>query len=156
MTNCMESARILREGLLRTGRFDIISKEKGVPLVAFSFKDKSHNSAFKLATLLRRYGWIVPAYTMPANIEHMTVLRVVVREDFGRPMAERFLLHVTMALDELNSMSKAPLVPAMKYTIELVSSTDDVKEPFMVRVVPQEEPEKKTIPLLTGKTKGVC
>jgi hypothetical protein len=78
MTNCMESARILREGLLCTGRFDIISKEKGVPLVTFSFKDKySHNSAFKMETLLRRYGWIVPAYTMPANLEHMTVLRAL-------------------------------------------------------------------------------
>jgi hypothetical protein len=71
-------------------------------------------------------------------------------------MAERFLSHATIALDELDSMSKAPLVSAMKYTIELVSSTDDAREPFMVRVVPQEEPKKKIVPLLTGKTKGVC
>ncbi|KAJ4765225.1 Glutamate decarboxylase [Rhynchospora pubera] len=157
MKNCMESARILRKGLVRTGRFDIISKEKGVPLVAFSFKDMSHNSAMKLATLLRRYGWIVPAYTMPVNLEHMTVLRVVVREDFGRPLAEKFLSHVAMALDELDSSSKAPLVPALKYTIEVVSCTDDANQPFMVRVLPQEaEPVKKTVPLLTGKTKGVC
>ncbi|XP_078166300.1 glutamate decarboxylase 4-like [Carex rostrata] len=157
MKNCMESAKTLREGLIRTGRFDIISKEKGVPVVAFSFKDKSHNSPFKLSNLLRRYGWIVPAYTMPANLEHMTVLRVVVREDFGRPMAEKFLSHVAMCLDELDSLPKAPLVPAKKYTIEIVSGTDDASEPFMVRVLRQEtEPEKTTVPLLTGKTKGVC
>lgn len=153
----MESAKTLREGLIRTGRFDIISKEKGVPLVAFSFKDKSHNSPFKLSNLLRRYGWIVPAYTMPANLEHMTVLRVVVREDFGRPMAEKFLSHVAMCLDELDSLPKAALVPAMKYTIEIVSGTNDASEPFMVRVLPQETKSEKTIvPLLTGKTKGVC
>lgn len=157
MTNCMESAKTLREGLVRTGCFNIISKEKGVPLVAFSFKNKSHDSAFKLSTLLRRYSWIVPAYTMPANLEHMTVLRVVVREDFGRPLVERFLSHVALALDELDSLSKAPLVPAMKYTIEVVSGTDDASEPFMVRVLPLEpKTVKTTVPLLTGKTKGVC
>ncbi|GLT74168.1 hypothetical protein SLA2020_459810 [Shorea laevis] len=33
--NCMENARVLREGLEKTGRFDILSKEVGVPLVAF-------------------------------------------------------------------------------------------------------------------------
>jgi glutamate decarboxylase len=35
---------------------------------------------------------------MRANLENMTVLRVVVGEDFGRPLAERFLSHVRMAL----------------------------------------------------------
>jgi len=34
----MESAQTLREGLERMGRFTIISKEQGVPLVAFTFK----------------------------------------------------------------------------------------------------------------------
>jgi hypothetical protein len=42
-------------------------------------------------------------------------------------MAKRFLSHATIALDELDFMSKAPLVSAMKYTIELVSSTDDAR-----------------------------
>lgn len=39
---------------------------------------------------------------MPAKLENMMVLRVVMGEDFGRPLAERFLSHVRMVLSELD------------------------------------------------------
>lgn len=104
MENCMESARTLREGLERTGRFTIISKEQGVPLVAFTFKAKDETPlAFKLSAELRRFGWIVPAYTMPADAEHVAVLRVVVREDFSRSLAERLVSDVRKILRELDA-----------------------------------------------------
>ena len=41
MDNCHENAMVLKEGLEKTGRFKIVSKDNGVPLVAFSLKDKS-------------------------------------------------------------------------------------------------------------------
>uniref|UniRef100_A0A0D9W5K3 Glutamate decarboxylase n=1 Tax=Leersia perrieri TaxID=77586 RepID=A0A0D9W5K3_9ORYZ len=157
MKNCMESARTLREGLEKTGRFTIISKEEGVPLVAFTFKGDAGAGplAFKLSAGLRRYGWIVPAYTMPAALEHMTVLRVVVREDFGRPLAERFLSHVKMALDEMDLAAKAA-VPKVKLTIEL-GPARNAGEDASVRVVKSEPVTvHKRVPLVTGKTKGVC
>uniref|UniRef100_A0A0E0KR66 Glutamate decarboxylase n=1 Tax=Oryza punctata TaxID=4537 RepID=A0A0E0KR66_ORYPU len=155
MKNCMESARTLREGLEKTGRFTIISKEEGVPLVAFTFKDGAGALAFRLSAGLRRYGWIVPAYTMPVALEHMTVLRVVVREDFGRPLAERFLSHVRMALDEMDLAAKAP-VPKVKLTIEL-GPARTAGEEASVRVVKSEAvPVRKSVPLVAGKTKGVC
>lgn len=160
MKNCMESARILNKGLEDTGRFDIISKEQGVPLVAFSFKDKNKTLAFKLSKNLRRFGWIVPAYTLPADAEHMTVLRVVVREDFGRPLVERFLSHLRIALSELDSVIEVP-IPTIRYTIELRPGDhleDDGALPLPnVAVLKQEvEPTDKSIPLTGGKTKGVC
>uniref|UniRef100_J3LYB4 Glutamate decarboxylase n=1 Tax=Oryza brachyantha TaxID=4533 RepID=J3LYB4_ORYBR len=159
MNNCMESARTLREGLEKTGRFTIISKEKGVPLVAFTFKGGAGAGplAFKLSAGLRRYGWIVPAYTMPAALEHMTVLRVVVREDFGRPLAERFLSHVRMTLDEMDLAAKAP-VPKVRLTIEL-GPARTADEEASVRVVKSEPVTvHKRVPLVAGggKTKGVC
>ncbi|KAM0871568.1 hypothetical protein ACQ4PT_039309 [Festuca glaucescens] len=157
MENCMESARTLREGLQRTGRFHIISKDDGVPLVAFTFRGGARDGslAFKLSANLRRFGWIVPAYTMPANLEHMTVLRVVVREDFGRPLAERFLSHVRMALSELDLAAKGP-VPKTRLTIEL-GPARSADEEASVRVVKREAvPGHRTVSLVTGKTKGVC
>uniref|UniRef100_A0A0E0H1G5 glutamate decarboxylase n=1 Tax=Oryza nivara TaxID=4536 RepID=A0A0E0H1G5_ORYNI len=155
MKNCMESARTLREGLEKTGRFTIISKEEGVPLVAFTFKDGAGAQAFRLSSGLRRYGWIVPAYTMPAALEHMTVLRVVVREDFGRPLAERFLSHVRMALDEMDLAARAP-VPRVQLTIEL-GPARTAGEEASIRVVKSEAvPVRKSVPLVAGKTKGVC
>nr|BAB32869.1 glutamate decarboxylase [Oryza sativa Japonica Group]BAB32871.1 glutamate decarboxylase [Oryza sativa Japonica Group] len=155
MKNCMESARTLREGLEKTGRFTIISKEEGVPLVAFTFKDGAGAQAFRLSSGLRRYGWIVPAYTMPAALEHMTVVRVVVREDFGRPLAERFLSHVRMALDEMDLAARAP-VPRVQLTIEL-GPARTAGEEASIRVVKSEAvPVRKSVPLVAGKTKGVC
>ncbi|CAN1224438.1 Glutamate decarboxylase 2 [Linum perenne] len=39
--------------------------------------------------------WIVSAYMMPADAQHITVLRVVVREDFLRGLAERLVQDIT-------------------------------------------------------------
>jgi len=103
MENCMENAAILREGIAATGRFDILSKDAGVPLVAFSLKDSSRFSVFDISENLRRFGWIVPAYTMPADAEHVAVLRVVIREDFGRSLLERLVGDVLKILRELDA-----------------------------------------------------
>ncbi|KAK4416943.1 Glutamate decarboxylase [Sesamum alatum] len=41
--------------------------------------------------MLRRFGWIVPAYTMPPDAQHVTVLRVVVERLF-KTLAERLVI----------------------------------------------------------------
>jgi len=104
MENCQENARILREGIENTGRFRVISKEMGVPLVAFSLKDSSIHNEFEIADTLRRFGWIIPAYTMPPDAQHVTVLRVVIREDFSRTLAERLVADIVKVLHELDSL----------------------------------------------------
>uniref|UniRef100_A0A0D3H165 Glutamate decarboxylase n=1 Tax=Oryza barthii TaxID=65489 RepID=A0A0D3H165_9ORYZ len=105
MQNCMENTAILREGIEATGRFEILSKEAGVPLVAFSLKDSGRYTVFDISENLRRFGWIVPAYTMPANAEHVAVLRVVIREDFSRSLAERLVSDIVKILHELDAHS---------------------------------------------------
>ncbi|KAJ6719035.1 GLUTAMATE DECARBOXYLASE [Salix purpurea] len=105
MENCHENAMMLKEGLEKTGRFKIVSKDIGVPVVAFSLKNKSWgHDEFEIAETLRRFGWIVPAYTMPADAKHITVLRVVIREDFSRTLAERLVHDITRVLHELDSL----------------------------------------------------
>ena len=95
---------VLKEGLEKTGRFDIVSKDNGVPLVAFTLKDHSHFDEFQVSDLLRRFGWIVPAYTMPPDAQHVTVVRVVIREDFSRTLAERLVADVEKVLHELDTL----------------------------------------------------
>ncbi|KAM7252184.1 hypothetical protein ACFE04_024067 [Oxalis oulophora] len=102
MANCQGNAIVLKEGLEKTGRFDILSKEVGVPLVAFALKDSTQHTVFEIADGLRKFGWIVPAYTMPANAEHIAVLRVVIREDFSRTLAERLVYHIQEVIKELD------------------------------------------------------
>ncbi|KAI9169560.1 hypothetical protein LWI28_014060 [Acer negundo] len=104
MENCHENAMVLKQGLEKTGRFNIVSKDHGVPLVAFSLKDNKRHNEFEVAEMLRRFGWIVPAYTMPADAQHVTVMRVVIREDFSRTLAERLVLDITKVLHELDSL----------------------------------------------------
>lgn len=102
MENCRDNMKILRDGLEKSGKFNVVSKDIGVPLVAFSLKDSTKYTVFDISENLRKFGWIVPAYTMPPNAEHIAVLRVVIREDFSRSLADRLLndlLKVMAGLD---------------------------------------------------------
>ncbi|XP_074294196.1 glutamate decarboxylase 2-like, partial [Silene latifolia] len=159
--NCIENARILQKGLEKTGRFDIISKEQGVPLVAFAFKNKNKNLAFSLSKALRHHGWIVPAYSMPADIEHMTILRVVVRDNFGRQMVEKLLSHINQTLVEITDSS---ISPRTTFTTEIKPTGDD-KDADKALVIPEtsvhwrEDEQKvvhKEVKVTRGKTNGVC
>ncbi|RID68620.1 hypothetical protein BRARA_C00767 [Brassica rapa] len=95
---------MLRNGLDKTERFNIVSKDEGVPLVAFSLKDSSSHTEFEISDMLRRYGWIVPAYTMTPNAQHITVLLVVIREDFSRTLAERLVIDIEKVMRELDEL----------------------------------------------------
>ncbi|KAL8140734.1 hypothetical protein V2J09_006755 [Rumex salicifolius] len=103
MGNCMGNAIMLRDALEKTGHFEILSKDAGVPLVAFSLKDTSRYTVFDISENLRKFGWIVPAYTMPANAEHVAVLRVVVREDFSRSLADRLVNDIIRVISDLDT-----------------------------------------------------
>ncbi|KAI0496009.1 hypothetical protein KFK09_022316 [Dendrobium nobile] len=155
MENCVENARILKEGIESTGRFDIVSKDSGVPLVAFKLKDSSQHTVFEISESLRRFGWIVPAYTMPPDAEHVAVLRVVIREDFSRSLAERLVADINKVLLEIEALpSRIAKIAAVTSEISgndgtvPKKSVDEVQEEvitFWNRLV-----EKKK------KTNGVC
>ncbi|XP_071693929.1 glutamate decarboxylase-like [Rutidosis leptorrhynchoides] len=104
MENCNKNAMVLKEGLEKIGWFDIISKEIGVPLFAISLKDDSRYSVFDISKSIRRFGWIIPAYTMPPNAQHISVLRVVIREDFSRTLADRLIANIVKVVNELEAL----------------------------------------------------
>lgn len=156
MENCRENMTVLKEGLEKTERFNIVSKDDGVPLVAFSLKDNSRHTEFEVSEMLRRFGWIVPAYTMPPDAQHVTVLRVVIREDFSRTLAERLVADIEKVMHELDHLpSKADfktmvageevqpnnVVVAKKSALETQREVTTVWKKFVM--------EKK-------KTNGVC
>lgn len=95
---------VLKKHLEETGYFNILSKDDGVPVVAFSLKDRSQYDEFKISEMLRRHGWIVPAYPMPPGANHIKVLRVVIRADFSRTLAERLALDIKNVLHELHKL----------------------------------------------------
>ena len=76
----------------RLGPFELLSNGSELPVLAFKLTDGiGHFSVFDLSDGLRRRGWQVPAYTFPANLEHVAVMRIVVRNGFGRDLADIFL-----------------------------------------------------------------
>ncbi|KAK2999927.1 hypothetical protein RJ639_024202, partial [Escallonia herrerae] len=154
MENCQENATKLKEGLEQTGRFNIVSKDHGVPLVAFSLKDNSCHNEFEVSDMLRRFGWIVPAYTMPPDVQHVTVLRVVVREDFSRTLAERLVCDIEKVLHELDTL------PA-RLSVKLGISPEDAKNGVAVKKTDLEVQREITtywrkFVADRKKTSGVC
>ena len=87
------------------GPFELVSSGGASPVFAFRLREPSDFSVFDVSDVLLRRGWVVPAYTMPPDIEEMAVLRVVVRNGFSRDLASLFLSHLQAALDHLGGAS---------------------------------------------------
>lgn len=100
--NIMKNAKYLADSLVETGKFELIDKNLKFPIVTLILKD-SKFSAYQLSDLLRSKGWIVPAYTLPPNAENIEVLRVVIKENFGRSMVNNFIADVKQAIEELDA-----------------------------------------------------
>lgn len=109
MNNCRENAQFLALKLKDTGKFNILSKDIGVPLVAFSLKDKSKYDEYQVADHIQKHGWILPAYTMAPDAQNVSLLRAVIREDFTRALAERLVHDIQQAVEHLESYTSHPI-----------------------------------------------
>jgi glutamate decarboxylase len=96
------NAIYLAHKLENSGRFEIINKEILFPLVAVKLKEDAKFTVFQLSEKLRQKGWIVPAYTLPANADDIAVMRMVIKENFGRDMVEMLYTDIMKAYDSLN------------------------------------------------------
>ena len=67
--------------------------EKGAKWTLFDLQDK-----------LMQSGWMVPAYTMPKDIEDMVVMRIVVRQGMSRDMADMLIEDINNAVAELEKL----------------------------------------------------
>ena len=59
---------------------------------------------FDLQDKLMQSGWMVPAYTMPKDIEDMVVMRIVVRQGMSRDMADMLISDIKNAVAELEKL----------------------------------------------------
>lgn len=105
MDNMIENTRYMASKLEETGRFEIINPGLLFPLITVKLKD-SDFTVFQLSDKLRENGWIVPAYTLPANADDITVLRMVIKENFGKDMVESFLDDIKKSCKSLESREK--------------------------------------------------
>ncbi len=71
------------------------------PIVTLRAEDPQALDLVALSHVLRERGWIVPAYTLPPNAEHITVLRMVIKENFSRDMVDMLAHDVHLATHAL-------------------------------------------------------
>ncbi|MEI6194991.1 MAG: glutamate decarboxylase [Verrucomicrobiota bacterium] len=79
------NAERLREKLVASGYFDIMNQTQRIPVVALTLKSRFRNfNEFDVSAKVRERGWVLSAYTMPANAEKVRSLRIVVRPHLNR------------------------------------------------------------------------
>jgi len=138
---------VLKEDLEKSGRFNILSKDDGVPVVAFSLKDRRQYDEYKISEMLRRHGWIVPAYPMPPAAQHINVLRVVIRAEFSRTLVQRLVFDIYNVLLELEKMH-TPTIPNNIKEEKMMLIKSEVKKSAMdaqKEVIVQESNKRKKI-----------
>ncbi len=88
MSNILGNSRYLGGLLKKTGKFTLLNDGNLLPIIAVTLKGNPGFTVFDLSAKLREKGWIIPAYTLPPNAQKIAILRVVVRENFSRDMAD--------------------------------------------------------------------
>jgi glutamate decarboxylase len=63
--------------------------EEQLPLVAFKLTDGHNFDEFDVASqLAAERGWMVPAYTLPPNAEHVKIMRALVKQTLGHSLVK--------------------------------------------------------------------
>jgi glutamate decarboxylase len=84
--------------------FTLLTKGDELPVFAFTLREGVDNfSVFDVSTALRERGWLVPAYTFPANRTDLAALRVVVKRGFSHDMADMLVADLERQLPRLQA-----------------------------------------------------
>ncbi|RFU88386.1 glutamate decarboxylase [Streptomyces triticagri] len=95
-------ARGLANRVEALGDFELLTRGRELPVfAATTASDVTAYDVFDVSRRLRERGWLVPAYTFPANREDLAVLRVVCRNGFSADLAELLLQDLERLLPEL-------------------------------------------------------
>ena len=107
VASCLENARALAGKLAAIPGLQLIADGSDFPIVALRATEGTAGGGGQatdlvhLTHLLRERGWIVPAYTLPPNAEHVTVLRMVIKENFSRDMVDMLAHDVSLSMRAL-------------------------------------------------------
>jgi glutamate decarboxylase len=88
------------------GPFRLLTDGGELPVFAFTLHDDvTEFSVFDVSAGLRENGWLVPAYTFPANRTDLAALRIVVRKGFSHDLADMLLADLERLLPRLGRQS---------------------------------------------------
>jgi glutamate decarboxylase len=99
-----QNARALAEHLAGSGDFEMVgADDEQLPLVAFRLAEARSYDEFDIAwQLSAERGWMVPAYTLPPNAQHVTIMRALVKETLSREMVDTLAADIARACQTLD------------------------------------------------------
>ncbi|MEG1572863.1 MAG: glutamate decarboxylase, partial [Bacteroidales bacterium] len=107
-TASMNIAQYAHSEIGKMAPFMPYSKEVVNPLFAWYIKPEYQKKAkwtlYDLQSVLQESGWMVPAYSMPANIEDVVVMRMVFRQGFSRDMIDMLLNDIRNTIVEFEKL----------------------------------------------------
>ncbi|MCX6390796.1 MAG: glutamate decarboxylase [Solirubrobacterales bacterium] len=100
---CQGVAMHLADGFEKSGPYEALTRGDELPVIAVRLKPEVTDfTVFEVSHELRALGWLVPAYTMPPNLEELAVLRVVVRNGMTTDLADMLISDIKKVTDELS------------------------------------------------------
>jgi glutamate decarboxylase len=101
---CYTTAKHLAGKIAEMGPFEIIyggEEDGGIPALCWKIKDGEDPgfSLYDFADRLRARGWQVPAYSLPANCEALSIQRILVRHGVSRDLGDLLLEDMKKTLD---------------------------------------------------------
>lgn len=110
---CRDTAMYLSAAVAQIGPYELLSDGSELPVFFFRLKPEVTNyTVYDVSAKLRERGWQVPAYSLPDNLTDLSGLRVVVRNGFGRDLADLFLDDLRRTTEFLDSLpAKLPHDP---------------------------------------------
>ena len=107
-SNSMDIAKYCHKAIGKMPCFKNYSETLENPLFIWTMNPDYEKGAkwtlFDLQDKLMQSGWMVPAYTMPKDIEDMVVMRIVVRQGMSRDMADMLIEDIRNAVAELDKL----------------------------------------------------
>jgi len=103
METMHRNARTLAREMAAHGQFAVIgADEEQLPLIAFRLAEEHTYDEFDIASqVAAERGWMVPAYTLPPNADHVKIMRVLVKETLGHALAHTLYKDLVEACDTL-------------------------------------------------------
>jgi glutamate decarboxylase len=100
-----DTARYLAAEIARMGPFEVLTDGSDMPLVSWTTNGADrHWDLHDLSGIVRERGWQVPAYPMPADIEDITVMRVVFRNGVSMDLTRMLLDDIKLAVHFLDAL----------------------------------------------------
>src|SRR5436190_5126907 len=89
METMQYNARALCDEICAIGEFELVGEEdeEQLPLVAFKLAGEHPYDEFDVAAqLAAERGWMLPAYTLPPDADHVKIMRALVKQTLGRSL----------------------------------------------------------------------